>query len=121
MKILEVDLKGIVNKVCKKTGMDKELAGKAEVQYLQYLTLRANYPEMVLVPPVLADELWHEHMLHSKKYVEDCDKLFGSYLHHHQGEPEELLRKGWENTQRLFIQNFGVNLLATGAIAAPCR
>lgn len=119
--INKIDLTNIVSKVCIKNGMSNDMAVKAEMQYRQYLTLRSAYPEMILVPPMLADKLWHEHIMHSEKYMADCDTLFGSYLHHHEGEPETLLIKGWENTKNLFMKEFNVDLMATGETASPCR
>lgn len=28
------------------------------------------------------DAVWHEHILHTKRYAEDCQALFGRFVHH---------------------------------------
>jgi hypothetical protein len=28
------------------------------------------------------DMVWHSHILHTRQYAEDCEKLFGRFLHH---------------------------------------
>jgi hypothetical protein len=33
-------------------------------------------------PTADIDEIWHQHILHTRKYNDDCDKVFGKYLHH---------------------------------------
>jgi hypothetical protein len=34
----------------------------------------------------LADLIWHEHMLDTKRYAQDCGRLFGRFLHHVPGD-----------------------------------
>jgi hypothetical protein len=38
--------------------------------------------KFVSMPSQVADELWHEFILHTKAYAHFCDKAFGSFLHH---------------------------------------
>jgi hypothetical protein len=33
-------------------------------------------------PSEIVDQVWHVHMLHTEKYTNDCNLLFGYYLHH---------------------------------------
>jgi hypothetical protein len=42
----------------------------------------ANHKTERLVPGLLVDTMWHTHMLDSRKYMADCDAVFGTYLHH---------------------------------------
>jgi hypothetical protein len=28
------------------------------------------------------DEVWHEHILHTQRYADDCEAIFGGFLHH---------------------------------------
>ena len=54
------------------------------------------------------DEFWHTHILHTMKYTEDCERVFGTYLHHNPdiGErtPVEIQRKAVlvKKTRRLY-------------------
>jgi hypothetical protein len=33
-------------------------------------------------PNMIADIVWHTHILFTKKYHADCERIFGHYLHH---------------------------------------
>ena len=33
-------------------------------------------------PGDVVDKIWHSHILHSEQYHFQCNKIFGSYLHH---------------------------------------
>ena len=35
-----------------------------------------------LTPSEAVDEVWHYHVLDTRRYHEDCQRLFGQYLHH---------------------------------------
>ncbi len=53
-----------------------------EQEYRRYLALRLAHPDEDIVPCKLVDELWHAHILDTLAYHEDCDRIFGRYLHH---------------------------------------
>lgn len=53
-----------------------------ENEYRKWLTLAAHYPDIKLLPAPDVDQFWHAHILHTKQYVEDCNRLFGKYMHH---------------------------------------
>ena len=50
--------------------------------YKRFLFLAYRYPERRLAVLKDIDEIWHLHILDTKKYFKDCDVLFGRYLHH---------------------------------------
>jgi hypothetical protein len=52
-------------------------------QYVMFLKLCKLYPEKVLAISRAIDEMWHMHILDTIKYHDDCEKLFGYYLHHY--------------------------------------
>src|SRR4051812_20170867 len=56
--------------------------GAARENYARWLALKACYPRIVLSPTSEIDAVWHAHILHTKKYMQDCARLFGGYLHH---------------------------------------
>jgi hypothetical protein len=40
------------------------------------------YPDTMLVGSPEIDDIWHQHVLDTRKYHADCQHLFGFYLHH---------------------------------------
>jgi hypothetical protein len=62
------------------TDKDMQLANRALRQFfLAYLKGGFRYVSM---PSQLADELWHEFILHTRDYAAFCQKAFGRMLHH---------------------------------------
>lgn len=55
---------------------------QAERGYRQFLKLAAKYPETPAVPSELVDAFWHAHILDTRRYAEDCLRIFGYLLHH---------------------------------------
>src|SRR5437773_2173683 len=59
------------------------------------------------------DEFWHTHILQTIKYTEDCEAVFGKYLHHapHVGEvtpaDKEKRIALAEKTRQLYQREFG--------------
>jgi len=96
-------------------GWSREYAESIEQAYKNYLTMLAKYPddaeEILLAENV--DEFWHTHILQTIKYTEDCEAVFGKYLHHnpHIGEvtQADMEKRAAlaEKTRRLYQQEFG--------------
>src|SRR5262245_21744868 len=96
-------------------GWTRAHADNIEVAYKNYLTMLVKYQDdaedILLAEDV--DEFWHTHILQTIKYTEDCEAVFGRYLHHtpHIGEvTEEDLEKRVaqaEKTRRLYEKEFG--------------
>src|SRR5258708_21116700 len=65
-------------------GWTREYAETVERAYRNYLTMLVRHPEDAedIVVSKAVDEFWHTHILHTMKYTEDCEKVFGYYLHH---------------------------------------
>jgi hypothetical protein len=53
-----------------------------ETEYRKFLALHLALPDAEIVPCRLVDEFWHQHILDTHAYHQDCDAIFGSYLHH---------------------------------------
>lgn len=87
-------------------------AKQAIEQYLNFLCLTWLYPDRLLVPTQLIDQVWHCHILHTRQYRQDCEALFGCYLDH---EPhpssnqlyDQSLQSAFEQTKVLFERHFG--------------
>jgi len=96
-------------------GWSPAYADNIELAYRNYLTMLVKHPEDAedIVVSKDVDEFWHAHILHTMKYTEDCEKVFGTYLHHnpHIGErtQADVQKKAAlaEKTRRLYQQEFG--------------
>lgn len=96
-------------------GWARGYADGIEVAYKNYLTMLAKYQddaEDILLSEDV-DEFWHTYILQTIKYTEDCESVFGRYLHHtpHIGEVtqkdvEKRIALA-EKTRRLYEREFG--------------
>lgn len=96
-------------------GWTRAYANGIEVAYKNYLTMLVKYQddaEDILLSEDV-DEFWHTYILQTIKYTEDCESVFGRYLHHtpHIGEvtPEDLEKRIAlaEKTRLLYEREFG--------------
>lgn len=111
--IENLDLSMIINKMVSHQGWSRKDAEEASQLYRNFLFLSVKYPEKSLPPSEEIDEFWHNHILDTKKYVIDCDLVFGKYLHHYpyfgidgktnMGD----LGGAFSETQRLHHETFG--------------
>ena len=102
-----IDLDRIVRQVAAKHRWTPERTREAELWYRNFLYLRSQHPEPVAMIVKDADTVWHAHILHTRKYADDCDRVFGELLHHepvdqslsaeeleqHRGRAAELYRQ----------------------------
>jgi len=88
---------------------------RAIAQYRQFLYLVVLYPERTLVPTETIDQVWHCHILDTMKYAQDCEQIFGYFVHHfpYFGVRGERDRRNWQDgvqqTQALFEEHFGID------------
>lgn len=105
-------------------GWTSEECDDVEVEYKRYLTLKRAYPEQEIVPNQSVDKFWHYHILDTQKYAEDCEVLFGYFLHHYPyfgmngPEDEQALADAFSATAALYEAHFGVGYAAS---ASRCR
>ena len=105
-------------------GWTRELVEHMETQYKRYLTLVAKYPREAIAPGKDVDRFWHAHILDTRKYIDDCERVFGFYLHHFpylgMRGPEDAaaLAKAGERTRELYEAEFGAE--PGGSHAAFC-
>lgn len=112
-RLARVDLTAVMAHVAADTGLQGADLARAEQLYRQFLTLKARYPQLSLVPPKLVDTVWHTHITFTRQYFADCDLLFGEYLHH---TPDLVgAEASFEAvTVPAYQAEFGVNLKAYG-------
>jgi len=78
--------------------------------YKNFLFLQKKYFSVSLVPTREIDEFWHNHILYTKNYFNDCSNIFGRYLHHQPASPLEdsdFLIAGYIKTKQLYLGEFG--------------
>ncbi|HWM89548.1 MAG TPA: hypothetical protein VN493_02150 [Thermoanaerobaculia bacterium] len=94
-------------------GWTPEQCDTVEAEYKRFLGLKRAYPEREIVPDRLVDIFWHQHILDTVKYAEDCQILFGDFLHHYpyfgmNGEEDHAnLCAAFEETRHLHELHFG--------------
>lgn len=83
-RLAKLDLKPVMAHVQEEYGFNDEELGRAEELYRHFLRLIASRKpnEAVLVPPRIVDLVWHSHVLTTMRYADDCQYLFGRFIHH---------------------------------------
>jgi hypothetical protein len=115
-----LDLEAIKVKLIHKKsgeGWSHERANAIELEYKRFLYLMKTFPNEHTSPLVDVDTFWHYHILDTKKYAADCQKVFGFFLHHFpyvgmRGKEDEqaLVRMG-RRMQQLYEETFGEDYL----------
>jgi hypothetical protein len=109
-----------------KHGWSYERAVTAKNEYVRFLTLLQMRPKFMLVPWLDTegrddlDQFWHQHILDTKKYANDCEVLFGKMIHHNphvtHGSEEE--KESVDKTRRLYARTFRSGYYGSEAPAA---
>lgn len=93
-------------------GWSLERATQAIEHYRRFLFLVNQYPSQQIVPSKEADQVWHTHILDTAKYSEDCDVLFGKFMHHwpyfgmKDAADKQALEDAFSQTQALLNAHF---------------
>jgi hypothetical protein len=94
-------------------GWSREQVDRIGVAYRQFLTLLVKHPESTIAPSKDVDKFWHGHILDTMKYAQDCQQVFGYFLHHFPyfgmrgADDAAQLADAGEETQRLMALEFG--------------
>ena len=94
-------------------GWSREYVDQMEIEYKRFLMLSVKYPEETIAPSKDVDKFWHGHILDTMKYAEDCQNVYGYFLHHFpyfgmRGEEDAAnLAQAGKTTKRLYEQEFG--------------
>lgn len=110
-------------------GWSEEQALDAEVEYKKFLALKRIYPDKDIVPNKPIDDFWHQHILDTLKYSEDCEEIFGYFLHHYpyfgirNEQDKQNLMDAFEETKLLYQRHFGTNYIGMAKKCKPkhCR
>lgn len=110
-------------------GWDATQCDEAEAGYKKFLALKRTYPEKEIVPNKQVDMFWHQHILDTQKYAEDCEIIFGYFMHHfpYFGMKDEddmqNLIDAFDETSKLYLLHFSENFIgeAPKCKAPKCR
>lgn len=120
-KLKQLDLRSIAYELMHGSEGEKltfEQTKQALNHYSMFLCLINLYPDRKLVPTQEIDRVWHYHILDTMKYAEDCQMLFGRFIHHfpYFGKRGKADKKNvctaFRETQKLFQQHFNIDLAA---------
>jgi hypothetical protein len=108
-------------------GWSREYADRIELDYKRFLTLLVRFPDETVAPTKDVDKFWHGHILDTMKYAEDCERVFGYFLHHFpyfgmRGEQDAAdLRAAAANMRAIYEREFGEAMPASAAFCYAAR
>lgn len=114
--INSINLDRVINRMVKIHHWRLDATEEVSRQYRNFLYLKKKYGTRYSLPPSIeVDEFWHNHILHTYAYHNDCIHIFGEYLHHYPHLDSEAGYLSQENledrfnneTQRLYFEEFG--------------
>jgi hypothetical protein len=85
-------------------------------QYRRFLWLSHRYPQYTIVPSLAVDHIWHQHILDTAKYREDCQTLFGEFKDHWpffgvgDAADRQFANDAFSETQKLWVKHFGIEM-----------
>lgn len=116
-----IDFSAIHQKLVSYYHWSERDVAKTSQMYRNFLFLTCKYrKENPYLPPSEdIDEFWHQHILDTKKYIHDCNYVFGEYLHHYpyfgidSNSTMSDLYSAFDVTQRLYYKEFGEYIIPT--------
>ncbi len=94
-------------------GWSRDYVDRMGLAYKRFLTLMVKFPDESIAPTKDVDKFWHGHILDTLKYAEDCQNVFGYFLHHFpyfgmRGEEDAAnLRAASANMHAIYEREFG--------------
>lgn len=110
--IRDLDLTTVKNKLASKKSWwwnSWNDIDKLELEYKQFLYLIAINSDKMVVPWTQdLDDLWHEHILDTQKYADDCQKIFGKFIHHNPHVPKGSSKHStaFNDTKKMYKEAF---------------
>lgn len=94
-------------------GWTPDRAAQAVEIYGMFLTFHRLFPDERHALSVDADEVWHAHLIDTRAYHADCERILGRYLHHdpHAHISPELRRTSEER----YLALFGAEVICNAA------
>lgn len=107
--VASLDLGAVSQKATERHKWTESQAAEAEADYRRFLYLLAKYPDKVFVPwNDDLDKFWHEHIVDTRRYQNDCQKVFGKFIHHnpHISQNPSSDRRAKLDTKELYRKEF---------------
>ena len=119
IRVSQIDLSPVsrVLKYEKPEFWTDEVLAETEASYRNLLVLNLLYPDRDIVVNKILDDYWHQHILDTRKYAEDCEMVFGHFLHHDPyfgisgDEDLQANREAFGATQALWQEVFGTPMI----------
>ena len=82
-KIKELDLEQVKSQLVRDKNWDIDFINAVEETYKCFLYLAVKDPDFILLTPTddIID-MWQAHILNTRKYIDDCEEIYGCVLHH---------------------------------------
>lgn len=118
LAIQKLDLTNLVEKLSTPSRLvgalwEKDAVLRAVEVYKNWLWIIRKYAaqHFPLPPSIEIDEIWHYHIFDTKRYIWDCESIFGHFLHHNPYVEKDIdLDEGFKVTKSLYKAEFGEEL-----------
>lgn len=96
-------------------GWTQQQVDEAELWYKRFLHLIHAHPNASVVPNYPIDTIWHQHILDTRAYADDCQNIFGCFIHHFpyfgiRGDEDKKNRDdAFDLTNMLYREHFGID------------
>ena len=88
-------------------GWDDDFINMAINEYGRFLILHKLQPKGKIVPGKVVDKVWHDHILHTREYIDFCKLEFGDFLHHDPKNQSSIETNDLIPTLELYEKSFG--------------
>ena len=123
VNVEQIDLSSVLECLQTKEKFSVTRANHAITQYRRFLGMIQANPKDIMVPNEDVDMAWHHHILDTEAYIQDCQSLFGQYLHHNPHfYGTDAFFKACDKTQLTYEKEFGhrdVFLKQTTSVKGP--
>jgi hypothetical protein len=105
-----LDLTKVIDKARENHRWNEAQTAEATEWYLKHLALSSMYPNKPIAAISRAgDDVWHQHVLDTRKYAADCHHVFGRFLDHVPiyGAPSAAEKAAYAETVAMYRAVFG--------------
>jgi hypothetical protein len=94
-------------------GWSRDKVNFFENRYLKFLYIMVKYQRQSIVPTLEIDAFWHQHILDTQSYENDCFIIAGFFIHHYPyfgmngAEDAANLITSFEITKDIYFDEFG--------------
>ena len=81
-RVAAMDLSSVVYQLVSYQGWTAERAASVEQRYRRFFYLKAILPDGNASPTHEIDEFWHQHIINTRQYGPDCQRVAGRFVHH---------------------------------------